>query len=240
MKRGKPDKYLSEYIKYCKNKLKDLFLGIIIYGSYVDKNFDTEKSDYDIFVIIKNYKNEKLIEEFRTETNDRYDKITLQYITTFKKLKEKVDSGGWAVYIALIHTGRVIYSTPKSRIFFKNIAKKGIDIKKAIERYVSEKNKEELKACKNLDSWYAIKWPYASIRKRLYLISFARFGKSPFDFLKDLNLNKDLFLGKDIKGFKLLHKMYVKRKCIHEKKDRRKFVSLMKKVNKEVEKLAKA
>ena len=222
------DGYLKNFLDFCVKQLGKNLEAMTIYGSYGGKNFNKDRSDYDIFIIVKNKKGEK---RFRKIVKSKFKKISLQYFATIKELSDKIKEGNWAIFIALVYTGKVIYSNKRFSSFINKTRKNGINARKSLGRYVGGRNQEEFNIAKKLTGWKFIKWVYASMRKRLYLISYSRFSKSKFNFLADLKSNKDLFSTKEILLLKNLNKKYNNRAHKINSDERRLYLSILKRTN---------
>ncbi len=221
------DSYLKKFIVYCKKEFKEELFAVIVYGSYPWGYFDKNESDYDLFVIF----NEKVIDK-KEEIKRFFPKISLQYYCTKEELLEKGKLGGWAVYITLLKSGKVVYAKKEYKDFLK-VLKKINFLEKLLDAYALErKSNEEIKVLKGRKGFQAVKWALPSIRKRLQLLFYLRKGKLEWDIKKVIKI-KD-FTNVE-KSFILdLDKTVRQRKDNFSKTDQEEVIKLIKKIDQEI------
>ena len=229
IRKKRADKYLQDFINFCKEKYKDNLIAIVIYGSYPWGYFNKEKSDYDVFVIFsdKTPKNKREIEK-------KFPKITLQYFCTSEELIDKVSRGHWSVYITLLKSARVLYATKEYKKFLKRLKK--IDFIEQLIDTVSIEFKTgfEIKELKKKRGYVALKWALPLLRKRLQLLTYIKRKKAIWNLRKVVRLNKKV-LGKDERGFILnLDKRVRKRENKFSPEDRKMTLKILKKLNEEI------
>lgn len=231
----KSDPYLKKFIQYCKEEHKDNLTAIAIYGSRVWGSFN-KKSDYDIFLIVKNKSGAKKIRE---KSREKFKQVSLAYYVTIDELKKRINNGEWAVYFVLKEHAKTLHQTAEYKSFLKWIKNYKPNIKIYLKRYVKKRNQEDFKALHGRKGWSFIKWVYLSIRKRLYMITYSRFGKSSYGFIKDIQKNKDIFSKEELNLLANLHKKYYNRKKKTNKKTKMLLTDVFKKVNNQIERLSR-
>jgi len=191
IRRIRKDNCLKEFVSYCKEKYGDNLVAIVIYGSYAWGYFDKEKSDYDIFVILKERVEEskKLAQKRITR---KFPKVSLQYFCSMDNLLFKVREGHWSIYITLLKSARAIYATREYRWFLRELRKMDF-VKEVFNLAAMEyKAKFEKDALRKVKGYKAAKWALPSVRKRLQLLTYIRRGRTVWNLKKIVRLNKDI------------------------------------------------
>ena len=229
LKKIKADKYLKDFITFCKKKFKDNLVAITIYGSYPWGYFDKKRSDYDVFVIFK-----EKIPRGKKEINKKFPKITLQYFCTINDLLKKSGEGHWSIYITLLKSAGVLYYTKEYRKFLKELKK--IDfIEQLIDTMAMQyKSKYEINVLRRDKGYKAAKWALPSIRKRLQFLTYIKRKKAIWDLKKVVILNKDI-LNKEERNFIMnLNQRVRKRKNLFTKKDKEMTIEILNRLNHEI------
>jgi len=223
------DKYLKNFVNYCKDKFGDNLAAIVVYGSYAGGYFDKNKSDYDVFVIFKEY-----TPEGKNNLKKKFKKITLQYFLTTEDLINHVRSGHWTVYITLLKGKlKIVYKTKEYKDFLKKLKKiyffDFIDVAIIEAKAVYEKRQ-----LKKLKGFKALKWAFPSIRKKLQLLNYIRCKKPVWKFRKVLRKNKNIFDKKEIKFLKKLEKRIRGRDNHFNSEDKKISLKILDKIDEEL------
>ncbi len=230
----KPDKYLIEFINYCKKKFKEDLVAIVIYGSYPWGYFDKNKSDYDVIIIFRDN-----IPKGKNPIKKKFKKISLQYYDNCEGLIKKVKLGHWSIYITLLTSGMILYEDQDYSKFLKTL--KNINFRDELvkvsltelKKNTEEKINYEIKILKSRNGFEAIKWALPSIRKKLQLLTYIKNKKLLWDLNMNLILNKTL--NKEEKAFILnLDKKVKKRLENFNNQDKNKVIELLFKLNNEI------
>ena len=202
------DIYLGDFVSYCKKEFKRNLLAIMVYGSYIQRYFDKEKSDYDVFVIFKTYVPSEI---YKKKLNQLFPKVTLQYFSNEKDILNLIHKGHWSVYSVLLKGSKIIYGGKGWESFFKQI--KEIDFWSELKDLNEIKFKDEFdnKCLRNCKDNSAIKVAYSSIRKRLQMIIHLTKEKLVFSFDENITLNKKFLTRGESIFLKKLNKKLLRR-----------------------------
>ena len=225
----KADKYLKNFIKYCKEKFGDNLAAIVIYGSYAWGYFDKKKSDYDVFMIFKDK-----IPYGEKELRKKFKKVGGFYYLNIDELLKRAHLGHWTSYITLLTSARVLYSTKEYEKFLRklkkiNLLEEIIDIAGVELRSINRAN-----ILKKTRGYKAVKWALASIRVQLQLFSYLRYKKLIWNIKENLKKNKDILTKEEMVFLEILDKKVRKRINKFNKKDKNMALNLIYKLNKEI------
>lgn len=229
----KPDKYLKEFISYCKEEYKENLIGIALYGSYVGGYFDKIKSDYDTFLIFQDNPS-KTKKEAQKEIKNKFSKVSLQYFSSINEIIDLTKKGHWSIYITLLTNAKTIYKTKGYKKFLKKLKK--IDFLEELLDSIAMEYKAtfEIEQLKKLRGYNAAKWALPSIRKRLQLLTYIKKKKAIWDLKKVLKINKELLTQEEFKFVLNLNKRVKGRMKDFNKKDKERSIKILEKLNHQI------
>jgi len=229
IRRIKVDANLRKFVDYCKKRFGDNLVAIVIFGSYAFGYFDKKKSDYDLFVLLKeevNVDKKKIIGKF--------DKIVVHYLSSEEEMFHQDHFVHFTSYITLLKSGRAVYATKEYKKFLRKL--KGLNLfESAVDvGAISAKTYFEIGALKKKRGFKAVKWALPAIRKRLQLLTFVRRRRLVWDLKKNLKLNRHV-LDKSERDFvQDLDKRVMNRSEKFSREDREKAVEILEKVRDEI------
>lgn len=223
------DKYLKEFIKFCKEKYKENLMAVIIYGSYAWGYFDRKESDYDVAVIFR----DKTPSEHK-EIDRRFPKVFLQYFCTADELLKKVEAGHFTIYVTFLKSARVLYWTKDYKKVLKELKKVDFIEELADTTAMQYKANYEINCLKKLKGYKGAKWALPCIRKRLQLLTYIRRRKPIWKLKKVVKMNKDLLDKEERKFILELDKEVKQRREDFGKEDREMAIKILEKLNKKI------
>lgn len=226
VKRARLDNYLKKFRQFCLEKFGDELVAIGVYGSFGKKYFSKKKSDYDVFLIFR----DKVLRG-KTTIKKRFPKISLQYFCTLKELGNRINLGHFTIYITLLKDAKMLYFTNEYKNFLREIKKIGFLEKMADTLAMQAKTNFEIKSLKDLKGYSAIKWAFPSIRKRLQFLTYVRKKRILWNLNKVLTANKSLLNSEERKFILKLNKELNRRGNSFSKKDERRCIDIIKKLN---------
>jgi hypothetical protein len=194
------DEYLENFINYLKENLKDELAGVLIFGSYGKVYFDPIESDYDVFVLFK----DKII-NIQDELRAKFPKVALHMYTNLEALEQKIMNFGWNTYIALIYTGKILFSTPELENLKSKIAQSKPNITDRSEEAkiaFVEKLKSDTKIALEKENYDLNKFLYSSLLRKLQILFFIRTQKIELEFNDLIKKLKDDFITQNIEWLK--------------------------------------
>ncbi|GEM_PF-4249710 len=229
VKKIKADDYLRRFVDYCKSRFGGNLIAVGVFGSYALGYFDKKKSDYDVFVILKNP--DKIS---RNAVERKFKKISFQYLLSEDELIQRTHFGHWTLFITLLTSARVVYSTKDyKRVLWRlkkiNLFEKLIDLA-ALEA----KTNSEIKSLAKLKGYNAVKWALPSVRKRLQMLSYIRRKKLIWGLKNNLKRNKDILSKRERKFLLELNARLRKRSEAFSEYDREISTEIIHKINREI------
>jgi hypothetical protein len=194
------DEYLKNFIDYLKENLQDELAGVLIFGSYGKVYFDPIESDYDVFVLFK----DKII-NIQDELRAKFPKVALHMYTNLEALEQKIMNFGWNTYIALIYTGKILFSTPELENLKSKIAQSKPNITDRSEEAkiaFVEKLKSDTKIALEKENYDLNKFLYSSLLRKLQILFFIRTQKIELEFNDLIKKLKDDFINQNIEWLK--------------------------------------
>jgi hypothetical protein len=194
------DEYLKNFIDYLKENLQDELAGVLIFGSYGKVYFDPIESDYDVFVLFK----DKII-NIQDELRAKFPKVALHMYTNLEALEQKIMNFGWNTYIALIYTGKILFSTPELENLKSKIAQSKPNITDRSEEAkiaFVEKLKSDTKIALEKENYDLNKFLYSSLLRKLQILFFIRTQKIELEFNDLIKKLKDDFITQNIEWLK--------------------------------------
>ena len=219
------DVYLKKFVDYCKGKFGKELVGIVIFGSYSLGFFNKRESDYDVIVIFKDK-----IPKSKTEIKRNFERITLHHFLTEKDLLKKIYEGRWSIYITLLKSSKILYQTKEYNSFLKKLKK--LNFLKETDNLNRFKFKDKIdkKHLKEVKGYKAVKLSFASIRKRLQILTYLKKKKLVWDFDKNLIINKQFLNKKEMVFLKNLKEKNYSRDNKFGVKDKREALKILNKL----------
>lgn len=229
LRRIRADNYLKNFIDYCKVKFGDNLMAIVIYGSYAWSYFDKKESDYDVFIIFKNF-----VPEGKEDIAKRFRKITIQYYITAEELVRKVHLGHWTSYITLLKSAKILYSTKEYEKFLRKLGKINL-LEKLIDiASIEGKTLQRIENLKKLKGYKASKWALPSIRVQLQMLTYLKYNKLIWDLKENLEKNKENLTDEEILFLEKLDGKVKSRSNEFSRKDRDIALGILSRLNGEI------
>lgn len=185
------DEYLKGFLEYLQEKVGEELAGLVIFGSYVAGYFDKNNSDYDVFVVFKSE-----VPDLKEDIVKKFPRIVTHFYDTVEKLEEKIRFGGWNTYMALIHTGEILFKTSRledvTSKFKQPIALK--ELSDQHKRHLVDKLKDQVNIAKVKEGFELNKFLYSSLLRKLQILYFLRNGEIIFKFNELLEKTEDDFM----------------------------------------------
>lgn len=227
IKKIKLDSSLKKFVDLCKLKYGKDLIAIGIYGSYVWGYFDKEKSDYDVFLILK----DKIINQNEIPKG-KLEKISIQYFSTPEQLSELVHEGHWSLYITLLESAKIIYHTKEYETFIKKL--RGIDFIENLKNTDRIKFKAgfDREVIQKEEGYEGAKYALPALRSRLQLLAYAGNKKRVWDLNEVIKLNKNFLTSKEQEYILQLGDLVRERKNTFP--DKKMAIQILEKINKKI------
>lgn len=186
------DENLKSFLEYLQEKAGEELAGLVIFGSYSGGYFDKNQSDYDVFVVFK-----WQTIDLHKEISKKFPRFATHFYGTLEDLQNKINQGGWNTYIALIHTGQVLFKTSHLEDLIaknRNTPPALKDLPQDQKQHLIDKLRDQVSIAKQKEGFELNKFLYASLLRKLQILHFLRTGEIILKFNELLEKTEDDFM----------------------------------------------
>lgn len=229
VKRIKVDDYLNKFSDYCKNKFGSNLIAVGVFGSYALGYFDKKRSDYDIFVILK-----EPMRVSKESVQRKFKRISFQYLLSEEELIRRANFEHWTLYITLLTSARVFYAIREYKKILRKLRKLNLFDNLIDVRVIEYKTEKEIGVLRKVKGYSAVKWALPAIRKRLQMLTYIRRRKLIWSLKNNFKINKDILSNRERKFLIELNKRLRKRSEEFSEYDRDVSIELLHRINREI------
>lgn len=207
--------YLKNALNYLTLNAGENLLGVIIYGSYTTKSFDTNVSDFDLIIVVK-----KDVSALITSFEEMFPRISVQLCLTPIEIIKKIQEGGWNTYLVLTKTGTILYDSEQFSLLREEIKKNSINFRNlSLQDKTSlvKKFKGNVQELRNKTGYNFTKYFYYSFLRVSQILHFIRTGKVETDFNALLSKIDEEFIKRNLIFLFAVQRAALKRARISEK-----------------------